>query len=140
MGSVLPVQFAYSPKNEANCTSEYNTGYFQSIFEWTSSRWISGISRPLLWKQREAVAKYEWAPTLNYTLVSQVYLAGASVKLALQSKVVKINKEINVFFSLKLFVRIHEVHRHCKQWLVTVVLRHKSWIIKYAFLQSCQHL
>jgi hypothetical protein len=86
MGSVLPIQFAYSPKNEANCSSDYNTGYFQSIFQWTSSRWNSGVLRTLSWKPRKVASQYEWKPTLNYTLVSEVYLAGASVKLALQSK------------------------------------------------------
>jgi hypothetical protein len=81
------LQSQFSPKDEGNCTSEYNFGTYESYFTWSPATWYHGVSRPAVWKQRKVVTKNTWNTTLDFPKLEEAYFASGTNTYIFQLKV-----------------------------------------------------
>ena len=113
------LQRSFSPKNEANCTSEYNYGTYQPYFQWTPAKWYNGVVRPLSWVSPQANTRYTYGPSIDLTQLYSIWEAGAYQRQALQLKVNSTETPcIDYFDSLKRYVSILVVLKHWQPYHV----------------------
>lgn len=77
--SATGTQYAFSPKDEVNCTVAQGT--WKPYFEWTKAHWITGTLRTLTWRQRNISPSYQYTTRLDFRAVEQAFLEGAAVQV-----------------------------------------------------------